>query len=850
MSCHTDGSFAQTISRFGGRSGSNHCECRQPGDADRAKVLIYEVYPPLEYDNANIDEKPRNAVMYPSVIQDTNSGRGGNPSYYNPYANFDLNSTAVCGKDIKAAGSANIIFDYRPDALSFNTMESDTWFCYVFDMGPDGGTVGTPCYRIETQTRSGTPAGQTVPPGGTATTTEETSTRCIPCANFYCTPTSSSCSYTAPGGDETGDPDAPYPLLFGVGTASQKVVFRYDALSTTLPNGVVDINFVYAPDGIDQDVWDQQNYSGDPIITSQTPWIVGEDDQFETIIIYEGSVFESGNKQDLKVKVKITPVIDFTQSPAVVTGTSWELMELMQPGLNYAVNDTFTLSYTHLHNNGSTSTISIDLKITAIGPYSAVGSQPGFDILRAGDTINGHIITETFHTDIENFQYHVLYLDGLGNDFAKDASYTSDRNHVITVVAGLGIPDRASLIGLYEFMEKSIQFSTYSVDPTAPDVYNTVVQPDITANLANGTIDSVTINDGGAGWDTVGQRLLLAVHPPLVESGKQAVVEGVFTGGVLTEVNILSKGSGYSTSEPPQIWVRNQYGTVTEEISPGMTKEAGEVDAYLDNLRDSGHFNDLLQDPDYIEANQKRLDQYEPITQTRVTNNGEFITDPDQDTRLQLPQRLYSKAKVDRLKETYDEYKFPSPKDAPLSEDFRQMRSDLEENVNSQLDTHFDSLTQKKVPDFASYPATKIETTMRRFVELPKASTYTKYLINQYRADPQRETSISITLSCNVAESGCDHMYDPTANPPVNLCPPPAGSAATTNDEEETYEDENGVEQTETVTYSYSYTLSPMLGPGCDNWSASGSMTILNNLTKATNTYAAAVEAYGNPFDV
>jgi len=285
MSCHTDGSFANTILRFGGLSGSNHCDCRQPADTDRAKVLIYEVYPPLEYDNANIDQKPRNAVMYPSIIQDTTSGRGGNTSYYNPYSDFDANSTAACGKDAKSLGTANIIFDYRPDGLSFNTMESDTWFCYVFDMGPDGGTVGTPCYRIETQTRSGTPAGQTVPPGGTAETVEETSTRCIPCESFFCTPVSSSCSYTAPGGDETGDPDAPYPLIFGVGTASNKVVFRYDALSTTLPNGVVDINFVYAPDGIDQDVWDQQTYSGDPIITSQTPWIVGEDDQFETIII-------------------------------------------------------------------------------------------------------------------------------------------------------------------------------------------------------------------------------------------------------------------------------------------------------------------------------------------------------------------------------------------------------------------------------------------------------------------------------------------------------------------------------------------------------------------------------------
>ena len=854
MSCHTDGTIGGNTLRFGGRNVANHCGARIPSDADRAQIITYEVYPALSYDNANIEEKPRGAVMYPSVVMDTTTGRGGNTSYYNPYPNFSADSTATCGKDVKSAGSLNIVFDYRPDGLSFNTMESDTWFVYVFDMGADGGTVGTPCYRIETETRTGTPAGQTPAPGEDPYDTTETSSRCIPCESFYCTPVSSYCSYTSPDGDETGDPDAPYPLIYGVGTASEKIVFRYDSLSTELPNGVTDLNFVYAPDNIDQDVWNDETYTGDPIITTQNPWILEEDSTFQVIKIYEGAVFSSGNKQDLKIKVKIRPEIDFSQNPAVITGTRWELMELMQRGLNYAVNDTFTLEYVHTHDDQTTDTISITLKITAVGPYSTVSSQEGFDILRAGDTINGHVITNTFHTDLENFQYHVVYLDGLGNDFAKDTQYTSDRNHVITVVSGFGIPDRACLIGLYEFFDKSIQFSTYSVDPGAPDIYNTVIQPQLTANIVNGTLDSVTIVDGGAGWNTTNTDIELIVVPPPITSGKQAEVKGNFVNGVLTSVDIISRGSGYTTADPPGIYVKGVYPTETVLISEGLSVENQIYDQYLEETRNSYGYgsivNEYFTSAEGKLAEETRKSAYQDVKIEIVRNNGDLLTDPDAESRYPLPQRLYRKEKVDLLRATYDSYNMTMPPNAPASKKDQDAFNNIAVELNANLDTHFEALTQKQVPDFASQDATLIETTMRRFVELPKASKYTKYLINQYRADGKTETNINISIGCNVAESGCDHLYDPSANPPVNLCPPPAGSAATTNDEEETYTDQQGTQQTETVTYSYSYTISPMLGPGCDSWSASGSMRILNNLTKAANTYAAAVAAYGNPFDV
>ena len=127
--------------------------------------------------------------------------------------------------------------------------------------------------------------------------------------------------------------------------------------------------------------------------------------------------------------------------------------------------------YTHPDN--STTTLTLNLKITQVGPVtSQTNSDANFDILRVGDTLNGHKITRAFHMfDVNeglnatnNFSYHVVYVDGAGSDFVKETQYTSDRNHVITAKAGYGIPDRAMLVGLYEFLDKSLQFMTGDVN--------------------------------------------------------------------------------------------------------------------------------------------------------------------------------------------------------------------------------------------------------------------------------------------------------------------------------------------------------------------------------------------------
>ena len=62
----------------------------------------------------------------------------------------------------------------------------------------------------------------------------------------------------------------------------------------------------------------------------------------------------------------------------------------------------------------------MNLKVTQVGPREITDEDTGFDRLRVNDTLNGHTITRTFHTDLENFSYHVMYLDGSGSVFTKD----------------------------------------------------------------------------------------------------------------------------------------------------------------------------------------------------------------------------------------------------------------------------------------------------------------------------------------------------------------------------------------------------------------------------------------------
>jgi hypothetical protein len=852
--CHTDGS---PCGKYGyllrmGRNNVNHCDARRPNDANAATVEFGH-YPPINYTG---EENSQPAVMYDSSLYSVFPPTTSRYSYISPQSSTEYGG-ANCGKLIDSISCGTVIYENHPSALSFKEMESDTWFYYLYDMGANGSAVGGPCYRIQTEQRFGgistsITSGGTTTPGGTTDDQEGSTQKCIPCTQFYCTPVSSYCNYTYAGADETGDSDCPYPLIFGIGTQSNKIVVSYDALSEDVPDGCTDFNFVYAADSIDQDVWNETTFSsGNPVVTSQNTWETDER-SFSTFIIRE---IESGSSLGLEVKIGIKPALQDAvdpDDPPVIIGTEWELQEVISQGQNYNINDTFTISYNHTHPSGATTTFTIDLKVTATGTATTVSGVADFSLLTVGDVINGHVVTNTAHSDVDHMPYHVIYIDGNGNDFTKDGAYTSSRNHQVTVVAGYGIKDRAYFGGLYEFFNKSVQYTVHSVEPgtvyTYPGYSNSVIQPEITVDVQNGRVISATVVNGGQNWNTIGESPVLKVTGPPTETGTFAEVAGTFNGGVLQSVTIVNQGSGYNDLDPPSIIVGNYYSSKTNEITGTGTDPDG---------MGYGDRSDLINN-EYFPLDQDAFDAIEaaaaPKNVTFTTTGRAAQFDTSRQRREQTSQVLYSSGAVEEIRPLQSVPDLTGSGVLPQSfDDTLQSSQDTQTDaINSFLDNISDD------PEARTFtgPEIYVETTQRRFLDMPKASTYTKYMIKQYRPDSNSKTTFNITIGHNVLESGCGHLEeDPN---PLNggsaLCPSPLGypysNSSTTTSETSDPDPVTGDTTTTDTTVSYTYTLSPLLGPGCKSWSASGSMTVVHNFTRSRDTFAAATDAYGNPFDV
>ena len=160
--------------------------------------------------------------------------------------------------------------------------------------------------------------------------------------------------------------------------------------------------------------------------------------------------------------------------------------------------------------------------------------------------------------------------------------------------------------------------------------------------------------------------------------------------------------------------------------------------------------------------------------------------------------------------------------------------TDLQRSKDT-VNNNIDSITQEKYPDYRVGDETKVESVPGSFTNLPTASKFTKYIIRQYRPDTKKKTTIGVKLSCTPVDIGCEHFS----------CPPPTPTAGSTTSTSETDPISGDTTDTSTTTV---YSMSPLLGPGCQAWEASGSITIWHDFARAARTVAAAAAAYGNPF--
>ena len=809
------------------------CLNYEPLPADRKISLTYREYPTdiIRQVDANVPNRTGQAIMYDSIRVCLTQGNAafGQSGFVTPA------SGANCGKVTRSAvcdppcdDGAVLIYDHFPSQLSFDIQGSDTWFSYLYDTSSNAGIIGTPAFHLENE--------ELTVSGGDNDGDTMSNTNCFPCSNFTCTPASTGCAYTVESDiDYTGDPDCPHPTLFGIGTNSNKIVFEYDSLSSIIPNGVLDLSASY--DGVTySDAWNEGEGIGIIYDSTQNTWQAG-DEAAGTFNIYE---LNSGSKQGLKLNVKVEPIIDESGSTVAFTGTRWQIQEIMQPGTNYAVNDVFSLTHAHTHPDNTTTTFTLNIKVTSVGPISGQSGTIS-DVLRTGDTLNGHQITQVVHgpsidSDYDTskglFPYHFAYLDGNGSNFTKDTQYTSNRAHQVTVRAGKGVVDRGFFGGLYEFSEKSIQYTIGTVDRNAPDIYNTLTQPSCTATITNGRVASVSVdtNGGGSGWDTLGRVPELSITAPTIATGTPAEVEGTFVNGVLTAVTVKNGGSGYSSTNLPQVSIVNVH-KVLNSVAPNAAfseNRVSDATSILDAFPDLGNAF-----PTYTPEDQQRdraaLSESAsfPPAQRAFENTADSIeikTDPNNKRIHELPQSAFHASDLEQYKNEmknnadYSQVASYDFGDSNEAREFKRSIIKAQQDENEAVDSYMGRITQDG-PIVNNYDESYIETAQGPFSELPYASNLTKYFLRQFRPDPRVDTNITITLSVNVAQTGTSHFS----------CPQPAASTRSGS------------------TFSF---LGGVQGPGCQNWSASGSMNMLNDFTQSAQTLAKATAAYGNPYQV
>ena len=804
---------------------TNCCYRYQPGTNDGV-ALEYTEYPINVIRSGgsyNIPGREGSVVMYPSIELCQSTGSPTN------------NQAANCGKltrvnprPVSGGQQCIFIYDYYPNGLSFDHMYSDSWFSYLYDTSDNAGVIGKPCYWVEDEYVNGT--GGTDENGDPLSDTQVSGSLCYPCTSFSCTPASTTLTYTVEGDDDlTGDPDAPHPTLFGVGTNSNKLVFKYDSLSSTLPNGVLDFSVTYNA-GTYVDAWNENAVEGIPYDSSQNTWVAGDE------AIQDFQVFDledtGNNKTGLRVKFNIKPKYDDSGSSTTFQGTTWEPTEILNPGTGYAVNDTFNLSYVVTHTNSSQTTLTLTVKITSVGPVQTTQGQSGFDVLRSGDTINGHTITRVFHTDLDNFPYHIAYLNGSGSNFAKDTQYTSNRSHQITAKVGKGIPDRAILVGKYEFLNKSLQYCTTDVDKNAPDIFNVLNQPKITPTLTNGVLTGVTIVDGGSGWlasNLQGRDPDLIVSYPVIATGKQATLKSEFTNGVLTACKVSFGGSGYTADNPPTFLIENYEKRETIKIKNDVdnAKFKGDVQTITKAINDQDVITVTQNEISELEGNIDKIPEETVIHDLDETYKVKM--DPNRNRVRTNAQQLFTKQATDPYKEgTKQDYDLKYLDDVDVPREYKTMWNEEKERDQVQRAKDVDDITQERAITYDVRPESLVETVQGPTSDLPYASTYTKYMMRQYRPDPKRRTTINVKLTCTPVNEGCGHV----------TCGQPGGRTGGTTT------GENG----ETITTTYNMT--GVLGSGCKTWTAEGGINMFNDMTAAAQQVADATASYGNPYQI
>lgn len=275
----------------------------------------------------------------------------------------------------------------------------------------------------------------------------------------------------------------------------------------------------------------------------------------------------------------------------------------------------------------------------------------GVDYLSSGMTVNGWNIKNVKHSEDE-FNMHLAEISGGTADFTKDATYTVSNGQNIKVVAGWGIKDRAILIGRYEFRKKEIEYGIAIPNegiPFAPEL----VKPKCVAKIENGRVTKIQIISKGRGLTNKNiENIKIAVSPPptyfnhdlyntLITQGVSvakakrrckgtgtiAQLQPVIVRGRLVDVRVINGGSGYSSTNPPDVFVPY----IARRIDT-VAREAKDI-----NIAEADNYRVFRNSPIFQTYNTKGLN-WQSYSKKQTDVHNEVITSrlkPDVDSMRQ-----------------------------------------------------------------------------------------------------------------------------------------------------------------------------------------------------------------------
>ena len=169
----------------------------------------------------------------------------------------------------------------------------------------------------------------------------------------------------------------------------------------------------------------------------------------------------------------------------------------------------------------------------------------------------------------------------------------------------------------------------------------------------------------------------------------------------------------------------------------------------MGDLPDGGDPKDTgvprIQDTDYKNLSDS-YGKVPPSTECiEIKPKMDIKLDPERDRVDQFPQMRFSKKAVDGLRDSMiPKYDLKYLNDVDVSQEYKDVvRDDKKSITNQVVETDLKNITQEKIPEFRTIQDTKVESVQGSFTNLPTASTYTKYIMRQYRPDSARQRTIT-----------------------------------------------------------------------------------------------------------